>query len=127
MIKLASRLELVLLLTLLDVVVRESSTIFKLLSGEDETLLVWRDSLLVLDLGLHILDRIGRLDLEGDGLARQSLDEDLHRAEKELFLLRQLLLHRRFNPKESLLRPETIPRFRDLRFRLTTEKSWTIL
>ncbi len=33
---------------------------------------------LVLDLGLQILDRVGRLDVEGDGLPSESLDEDLH-------------------------------------------------
>ena len=65
-------------LTLLDVVVRQSPAIFELLSGEDETLLVWGNSFLVLDLGLHVLDGVGGLHLEGDGLARQSFDEDLH-------------------------------------------------
>jgi hypothetical protein len=38
-------------------------------------LLVRGDSLLVLDLGLNIVDRIGGLDLKGDGLARKGLDE----------------------------------------------------
>ena len=42
-------------------------------------LLVRRNSLLVLDLRLHVLDRVRALDLEGDRLARQRLDEDLHR------------------------------------------------
>jgi hypothetical protein len=46
-----------------------------LLSSEDQTLLVRGDSLLVLDLGLDIVDRIGGLDLEGDSLARKGLDE----------------------------------------------------
>ena len=32
----------------------------------------------VLDLGLDVLDGIAWLDLEGDGLPRESLDEDLH-------------------------------------------------
>ena len=34
--------------------------------------------LLVLDLGLHVIDSVGRLDLEGDGLSGESLNEDLH-------------------------------------------------
>ena len=38
---------------------------------------VGRDALLVLDLGLHVLDRVRRLDLEGDGLASEGLDENL--------------------------------------------------
>ncbi len=63
---------------LLDVVVGEGSAVLKLLAGEDETLLIRGDSLLVLDLALHIVDGIGGLDLEGDGLAREGLDEDLH-------------------------------------------------
>ncbi len=35
-------------------------------------------TLLVLDLGLHVLNRVGRLHLQRDGLARQGLDKDLH-------------------------------------------------
>ena len=31
-----------------------------------------------LDLCLHVLNRVGGLDLEGDGLASQCLHEDLH-------------------------------------------------
>ena len=66
---------------LLDVVVREGPknrrvlkslgtsgenrpAILELLAGEDQPLLVRRDALLVLDLCLHILDCVGRLDLE---------------------------------------------------------------
>jgi hypothetical protein len=84
---------------LLDVVVREGPAILELLAGEDEALLVGRDALLVLNLGLDVVDGIARLDLEGDGLAgesplfsslsatstgdtergrRDSLDKDLH-------------------------------------------------
>ena len=63
---------------LLDVVVRESSSIFELLSGENQTLLIRGNSLLVLNLRLDVVDRIRRLDLESDGLAGQGLDENLH-------------------------------------------------
>jgi len=62
----------------LDIVVRESATVLKLLSGEDETLLVGWDTLLVLDLGLHVVDGVRRLDLESDGFTGEGLDEDLH-------------------------------------------------
>jgi hypothetical protein len=65
---------------LLDVVVRKSAAVLELLAGEDEALLVGRDALLVLDLRLHVVDRVRRLDLERDGLARERLDEDLHTA-----------------------------------------------
>ena len=63
---------------LLDVVVRKSAAVFKLLTSEDETLLIRRDALLILDLGLHVVDRVRRLDLESDGLAGQSFNKDLH-------------------------------------------------
>merc|ERR1712200_236898 len=63
---------------LLDVVVRKSSSILKLLASEDQSLLIGGDSLLVLDLGLDVLNAIRGLDLEGDGLPREGLDEDLH-------------------------------------------------
>jgi hypothetical protein len=72
---------------LLDVVVREGTAVLELLAGEDEALLIGRDALLVLDLGLDVVDRVGRLDLEGDGLAgegcREGRSEVSRRAEKE--------------------------------------------
>ena len=54
---------------LLDVVIRKSAPILKLLAGEDQALLVRRDTLLVLNLGLDIINGIAGLDLKGDGLA----------------------------------------------------------
>jgi hypothetical protein len=93
---------------LLDVVVRKSAAFLQLLPGEDQTLLVRRDpytttkiqledsakwnrrssrqidrrihTFLVLDLGLDVVDGVAALDLEGDGLPRQGLHEDLHLA-----------------------------------------------
>ncbi len=41
---------------LLDVVVLEGAALLQLLAGEDEALLVRRDALLVLDLGLHVVN-----------------------------------------------------------------------
>ncbi|KAM0863660.1 hypothetical protein ACQ4PT_044442 [Festuca glaucescens] len=63
---------------LLDVVVRESAAILKLLTSKDQALLVWGNPLLVLDLRLDVVDRVRRLDLQGDGLASEGLDKDLH-------------------------------------------------
>ncbi len=40
---------------LLNVVIRKGPAILKLLSSENEVLLIRRDTLLVLDLGLHVL------------------------------------------------------------------------
>ena len=63
---------------LLDVVVAEGATVLELLTREDETLLIGGDSLLVLDLGFDVVDGVRGLDIEGDGLAGESLHEDLH-------------------------------------------------
>jgi hypothetical protein len=54
---------------LLDVVIRESTSIFQLLSSEDQTLLIRGDSLLVLDLGFDVVNGIRWLNIERDGLA----------------------------------------------------------
>jgi hypothetical protein len=54
---------------LLDVVIRQGATVLELLACEDQALLVRRDALLVLNLGLDIVDGVGRLHLQGDGLA----------------------------------------------------------
>ena len=62
----------------LNVVIGKGPAVLELLSSENETLLIRGDSFLVLNLGLHIIDGIGGLDLEGDGLSRQGLNEDLH-------------------------------------------------
>merc|ERR1719373_1005591 len=62
----------------LDVVVRKSSAIFKLLSSKDQPLLIWWDSFLVLNLGLHIFNRVRWLNFQSDGLSSKSLDKDLH-------------------------------------------------
>merc|ERR1719266_1155641 len=62
----------------MDVVVGESSSVLQLLAGEDQPLLIWGDSLLVLDLGLDVLNGVRGLDLEGDSLTGEGLDEDLH-------------------------------------------------
>ncbi len=58
---------------LLDVVVRQRAAIFQLLTGEDQSLLVRGNSFLVLNLGLHVFDRVRWLDLQGDGLPSQRL------------------------------------------------------
>ena len=63
---------------LLDVVVGEGPPILELLPSKDQPLLIRGNPLLVLDLGLDILNRVRWLDLQGDGLARQGLHEDLH-------------------------------------------------
>ena len=63
---------------LLNVIVRESAAVLELLAGEDEALLVGRNTLLILDLSLHVVNGVGRLDLESDSLTREGLDEDLH-------------------------------------------------
>jgi hypothetical protein len=60
-------------------VVRKGSAILELLSGKDKSLLVGRDTLLVLDLGLDVVDSVGRLDLKGDRLSGQSGEESARR------------------------------------------------
>ena len=53
---------------LLDVVVGQRAAILQLLAGEDQALLLRGDALLVLDLGLHVLDGVRGLHIDGDGL-----------------------------------------------------------
>lgn len=63
---------------LLNIVVGQRATILELLAGEDETLLIRRNTLLILNLGLDSLNRITRLRIERDSLSSERLDEDLH-------------------------------------------------
>merc|ERR1712187_168904 len=66
----------------LDVVIRKSATILQLLACEDEALLIWRNSFLVLNFGLHIVNRVAGFHVQRDRLARQSLHKDLHATTK---------------------------------------------
>ncbi len=66
----------------MNVVIRKGAAIFELLASEDETLLIWGDTFLVLDLSLHILDGVRGLDIKGDGLTGEGLNEDLHTTAK---------------------------------------------
>tara|TARA_R110002074_G_scaffold98789_3_gene213769 strand:- start:1559 stop:1921 length:363 start_codon:yes stop_codon:yes gene_type:complete len=63
---------------LLDVVVCQTTPVLELLTRKYETLLVGRDSLLILDLAFDIVDGIRRLDFQCNGLASQGFYKDLH-------------------------------------------------
>merc|ERR1711998_641727 len=63
---------------LLDVVIRKGAPVLKLLAREDQALLIRRNAFLVLNLRLHVVDRVRRLDVERDGLASKRLHENLH-------------------------------------------------
>merc|ERR1712013_924702 len=63
---------------LLDVVVGEGATVFELLTSEDKSLLIGRDTFLILDLSLDVVNGVGGLDLKSDGLTSEGLHEDLH-------------------------------------------------
>ena len=54
------------------------SSILKLLSCENKSLLVWWNSFLILDLGLDIIDDVVLFNIKSDCLSSQSLDGDLH-------------------------------------------------
>ena len=56
------------------------ASILELLAGEMQAGLLGRDVLLVLDFGLDIGNGVRGFDVQGDGLARCNLDEDLHGA-----------------------------------------------
>ena len=62
----------------MDVVVTQCSAIFQLLSSKDQSLLIRRDSFLILNLGLDIVNCVRGFHIESDGLPRQSLNENLH-------------------------------------------------
>lgn len=65
---------------LLNVTLQKGATIFrfKLFAGEDEVLLVWWDTFLVLD----IVDSVGGFNFEDNSLVSQGLHEDLHTTTK---------------------------------------------
>jgi hypothetical protein len=66
---------------LLDVIILKISSLLQLFAGENQALLVGRNALLILDLGLDVVDRVGGLAFECDVLASEGADENLHVAE----------------------------------------------
>ena len=55
---------------LLNVVIREGTAVLELLPSKDQALLVRRNSFLVLDLGLDVIDGVARFNFKRNGLAR---------------------------------------------------------
>ena len=78
---------------LLDIVVTEGATVFELLSGKDQALLIRGNPFFVLDLGFHIVDGIRWFHIESNGLSREGLYEDL-RWEAEATIERQWIKRR---------------------------------
>ena len=68
----------------LNVVIRDHTFILEQLTEKDESQLISGNAFLVLNFGLDVLYRVGTLDVEGDCLAGESLNENLHFA---LFVL----------------------------------------
>jgi hypothetical protein len=58
---------------MIPTVIRKGPSVLELFSGKDQSLLIRGDTLLVLDLGFDVVDSVGGLDLEGDGLARKAI------------------------------------------------------
>jgi len=75
---------------LLNVVVGQGATVLQLLAGENQSLLIRRNSLFVLNFGLDIFDGIAGFHLEGDRLPRQRFHENLHARSSFSFLLETL-------------------------------------
>jgi hypothetical protein len=91
---------------LLNAVIRKSTAVLKLPSGEDQALLVRGNAFLVLDLGLDVVDCVRRLHLKGDRLAGRGLDENLHTTTKakdevERRLLLDVVIRERVRPSSS--------------------------
>ena len=60
---------------LLNIIIRKCASILKLLASKEQALLVGRNSVLVLNLGLHVANCIGGFDLKGNCLPGKSLDK----------------------------------------------------
>jgi hypothetical protein len=63
---------------LLNIVIAQSASILKLLSGKDKTLLIRGDSFLILNLGLDVVNGVAWFDIKSDGLTSQGLYKNLH-------------------------------------------------
>ena len=76
---------------LLNVVIGQGSAILQLLTSENQSLLVRRNALLVLDFALNGLNAVTGLDIQRNGLPRECLYKYLH-LENLLFLKRRVFV-----------------------------------
>ena len=104
---------------LLDVVIRQRAAILELLTREDQTLLIRRDSLLVLDLRLHIVDGVRRLHLQGDGLTRDYAVEN--KVTRSVIRLARHLINLPLSDSSFLIRPRNRRRSEPSRARIARE------
>merc|ERR1719394_750404 len=63
---------------LLNVVLAQSTSIFKLFTSEDQTLLFRWNTFFILNLRLDILDCVVGFHVKGDGFSSQGFNENLH-------------------------------------------------
>ena len=63
---------------LVDVIILNSPAIFKLLTSKDESLLISRNTLLVMNLILQAFNAVLGAAVQSDGLASQSFNKELH-------------------------------------------------
>jgi hypothetical protein len=77
----------------LNVVIAERPIILELLSCKDETLLARRYVLPVPDPSLDVVDGVGWIHIERDGLAGENLDEDLYAVRRWGYWGPHLALH----------------------------------
>ena len=62
----------------MNIIVKKGSAIFELLSTANNSLLIWGETLLVINKILDSLDGITRLNVGGDCLSSQGLDINFH-------------------------------------------------
>jgi hypothetical protein len=63
---------------LLNIVVREGSSVFQLFSCKNKSLLIGGNSFLILDLGFNVFNGIRGFDFQSDSLSSKSFNENLH-------------------------------------------------
>ena len=62
----------------LNVIVLKCAAIFQLFTSKDQALLVWRDTLLVLDLAFDVVNSFVAFHFEGNSLSSERYNMDLH-------------------------------------------------
>ena len=70
---------------LLDIVIGQASSVFQLLTGEDESLLIRWNSFFILDLGLDVFNRIAGFDIECNSFSCKCFDEYLHNVTESIW------------------------------------------
>jgi hypothetical protein len=111
---------------LLNIVVTQSAAILKLLTGKDKTLLIRRNTFLVLNLGFDVVNGVRGLDIKCDGLTSEGLYENLKQEMMRYDVYRAFTIQMKMTSHPSIANAPTVDALRRRRCETCHESLTTL-